>query len=95
MKRPTRKDMTRFLLGLAALVALYLTHPTVTGNAASAPAAAAPAAAPPAADRGSEARNAPPPADPGEIHDAQSDGGYWEWLEREGSTPRNRDRSRD
>jgi hypothetical protein len=80
MKRPTRKDVTRFLLGLAALVALYLAHPSVTGNATSAPAATAPAA-----DRGSEARNAAPPADPGEIHDAQSDGGYREWLEREAS----------
>jgi hypothetical protein len=74
MKLPTRKDVQGFLLGLAVLVAaLYLTPPAVTGSAPSAI-----ASAPSAADRGSETRSAPRPANPGEMHDAQGDGAHRE-----------------
>jgi len=87
VKRSKGKTIAKALLGLAALVALLLALPTVTGKQASTT-----AEVPASADGGSAARNMPPEpradrarSDSPRIREAHSDGGYTYWLEHEGS----------
>jgi len=79
MKRSTRRTLTRALVGFAVAVALLLTLPTVTGKHATEAGDVKDHA-----EVRSAGRNTPPEA-PRADREAHSDGGYWYWLERQGS----------
>lgn len=80
MKRWTRKQtVTRILLVLAGLAALFATLSTGTGKSASTA-----GDAPVRANHRSETRSASPQGEPRAGREAHSDGGYWYWLEQQG-----------
>ena len=81
MRRWTRKQaVTRILLTLTGLAALFATLSTGTGKATSTT-----EDAPVRADLRSETRNTPPQEEPRAGREGHSDGGYWNWLEQQGS----------
>jgi len=81
MKRWTRKQtVTRILLALAGMAALFATLSTGTGKGQPTP-----EDVPLRADHRSDTRNTPPQEEPSTGREAHSDGGYWYWLERQGS----------
>jgi hypothetical protein len=81
MKRWTRKQtVTRILLALAGLAALFATLSTGTGMGH------VTEDAPVRADPRSETRSAPSQDWPRAGREAHSDGGYWYWLEHQDSS---------